>query len=232
MAIDAGRPLPLGVTHSENGVNFSIFSRHATAVYLLLFDKVDDIVPAQEFRLDPHRNRTGDLWHCCIKGLKNGTLYLYRVDGPYLPEKGFRYNAHKMLLDPYAKALTDISRWDILSAMGFDPQQLDSDLSFSSTDDSPLHPKCIVVDESFDWEGDRPLNYPLRFSVLYETHIRGLTIHPSSGVEHPGTYRGVIEKIPYLKDLGITSIEFLPVQEFNERELPRTNPRTGETLRN
>ena len=105
-------------------------------------------------------------------------------------------------------------------------------LSFSYTDDIENHPKCVVIDDEFDWQGDRPLNYPLRFSVLYETHVRGFTKHESSGVEHPGTYRGLIEKIPYLKELGITSVELLPVHEFNERELPRSNPRTGEELRN
>jgi len=106
------------------------------------------------------------------------------------------------------------------------------DLSFSAGENLSSLPRCVVVDNDFDWQGDVPLNYPLRFSVLYETHVRGLTAHPNSGVKNPGTYLGVIEKIPYFKDLGITSLEFLPIQEFNERELPRHNPKTGEPLTN
>ncbi len=229
---DVGKPLPLGAEPTESGVNFSLFSRNATGVTLVLFESAERGCAYQELPLDPHRNRTGDLWHCHITGLKPGAFYLYRVDGPYIPEKGLRFNPHKMLLDPYAKALTDISDWDIQAAMGFNPNLPDGDLSFSYEDDIAYHPRCIVVDDAFDWQGDKPLNYPLRFSVLYETHVRGLTAHGGSGVEHPGTYRGVTEKIPYLKELGITSLEFLPIQEFNERELPRANPRTGEALRN
>jgi glycogen operon protein len=107
------------------------------------------------------------------------------------------------------------------------------DLSFSGEDNLFTLPRCIVIDDDdFDWQGDAPLNYPLRFSVLYETHVKGLTAHPNSGVEHPGTYLGVIEKIPYFKELGITSLEFLPIQEFNEHEFPRKNPHTGEMLNN
>lgn len=236
--IDSGRPLPLGAHLQEGGVDFALFSRHATAVTLVLFDKPISEETPIEIRLDPRKNRTGDIWHCSIRGtafgksIGAGTLYLYRVDGPYIPEKGFRFNPYKILLDPYARALTDLSDWDLVAAKGFNPNLPGGDLSFSYEDDAQKHPKCIVVDDHFDWQGDRPLNYPLRFSVLYETHVRGLTAHPTSQVAHPGTYRGVVEKIPYLKELGITSLELLPIQEFNERELPRSNPRTGEPLRN
>lgn len=230
--IESGKPLPLGTEITSTGVNFSIFSRHATAVTLVLFDTPRAVKPVQEIILDPHKNRTGDLWHCHINGLEAGTLYLYRVDGPYLPEKGYRFNPNKLLLDPYAKALTDLSGWDFTKSMGYNPNMPDGDLSFSYEDDAAYQPKCIVIDDSFDWDGDRPLNYPLRFSVLYETHVKGFTKHSSSAVEHPGTYIGVTEKIPYLKDLGITSLELMPIQEFNEHEIPRVNPRTGECLRN
>ena len=232
LVVDAGKPLPLGANIRDGGVNFSIFSRNATAVTLTLFSGPDATEPAADIRFDPHRNRTGDVWHCHVSGLGAGALYLYRVDGPYLPEKGFRFNQHKLLIDPYAKALTDLSGWDIGTALGYDLNSPAEDLSFSTRDDADNQPKCVVVDDEFDWRGDRPLNYPLRFSVLYETHVRGLTAHPNAGVEHPGTYRGVIEKIPYLKELGVTSVEFLPVQEFDENELPSSNPRTGERLRN
>jgi glycogen operon protein len=164
--------------------------------------------------------------------LEAGVCYLYRADGPYQPEKGDRFNRHKALLDPYAKALTSLDGWDLKACLGYDPEDSGQDLSFSRFDNSPVQPRCIVIDDVFDWQGDSPLNYPLRFSVLYETHVRGLTRHPSSAVEHPGTYRGVIEKIPYFNDLGITSLEFLPIQEFYERENLMVNPRSGESLVN
>jgi glycogen operon protein len=136
------------------------------------------------------------------------------------------------LVDPYAKALTSLSEWDMKAALGYDSGDPAGDISFSREDNISNQPRCIVVNDDFDWQGDKPLNYPLRFSVLYETHIKGLTAHPGSEVEHKGTYRGVIEKIPFLKDLGVTSLEFLPLQEFNEREFPRINPRNGEVLVN
>jgi glycogen operon protein len=230
--MDIGNALPLGAVQTGAGVNFAIFSRHATAVTLILFENGEPDSPRRELRLDPRRNKTGDIWHCHIRDLPVGTTYLYRADGPYAPERGDRFNVHKTLLDPYAKALTGLEGWDLGLCLGYDPDAPNQDLSYSVVDDASVQPRCVVVDDAFDWQGDRPLNYPLRFSVLYETHVRGLTRHPSSGVEHPGTYRGVIEKIPYFKDLGITSLEFLPIQEFNEHEIFMTNPRSGETLVN
>jgi len=232
ITVDVGKPLPLGAEITDNGVNFSIFSRNATGVTLCLFESPEAIEAAEEIELEPHKNRTGDVWHCHIEGLSEGALYLYRVDGPYLPEKGYRFNANKYLLDPYAKALTDLSNWDLKGCLSYNPNLPDGDLSFCVNKYPKGQPKCVVVSDAFDWQGDKPLNYPLRFSVIYETHVRGLTVHPSSGAEYPGTYRGVIEKIPYFKELGITSLEFLPIQEFNERELTRLNPRTGQALRN
>jgi glycogen operon protein len=230
--VDNGKPLPMGSTLTETGVNFSLFTRHATAVTLALFESQEQKSKYVEIKLDKKKNRTGDIWHCHIRGLKAGALYLYRVDGPYLPEQGFRFNPHKYLIDPYAKALTSLENWDLTVSMGYNPGDLADDLSFSYKDDLYTQPKCIVIDDEFDWKGDTPLNYPLRFSVLYETHVRGFTVNPNSGVEHPGTYRGVIEKIPFLKKLGITSLEFLPIQEFNEHEHFKTNPLTGKTLSN
>jgi glycogen operon protein len=135
-------------------------------------------------------------------------------------------------MDPYAKALTDLDGWDLKASVGYDPFAASKDLSYSYTNDIFTQPRCIVVDDDFDWQGDLPINYPLRFSVLYETHVKGFTRHPNSGVSTPGTYRGVIEKIPYLKDLGVTSLEFLPIQEFNENEFTTKNPRTGKPLVN
>jgi glycogen operon protein len=230
--VDQGKALPLGSTLTESGVNFALFSRHATAVTLIIFESAEKGSPRRDILLDKDKNKTGDIWHCHIRDLRAGTIYLYRVDGPYLPEKGLRFNANKTLLDPYAKALTDLSIWDFKTCLGYDPDDASGDLSYSNIDDAGAQPRCIVVDNAFDWQGDTPLNYPLRFSVLYETHVRGLTAHPQSGVEHPGTYRGVTEKIPFFKDLGVTSLEFLPIQEFNEKELFNVNPRTGKRLVN
>ncbi|AEF85860.1 glycogen debranching enzyme GlgX [Treponema primitia ZAS-2] len=229
---DIGKALPLGAEPTETGVNFSIFSRHATAMTLIIFESADPDSDFEEISLNKRRNRTGDIWHCHIRGLGPGTQYLYRADGPYVPEKGFRFNPYKALLDPYAKAMTDLSVWDMAASVGYNAEGAFNDLSFSYKDNIRSQPRCIVVDDDFDWQGDRPINYPLRFSVLYETHVRGLTAHPNSGVQHPGTYLGVIEKIPFFKELGITSLEFLPIQEFYEGELSRKNPGTGKTLVN
>jgi isoamylase len=227
-----GKALPFGATLTARGTQFAVFSRHATAVSLLLFAGPQDGKPLHEIPLDPARNRTGDVWHVEVEGAGPGTLYLYRVDGPYQPAQGHRFNRNKLLLDPYVKAVTGSFTWNLADARGFDPSSPDADLSFSTTSDVAGMPKGIVVCDDFDWQGDRPLSRPLRFSVIYETHVRSLTMHPSSGVDHPGTFLGVVEKIPYLRDLGVTALELLPVQEFDEMEVTRTNPRTGERLQN
>jgi glycogen operon protein len=233
LTVENGKPLPLGSTVTLRGVNFSIFARQAASLSLILFDAPDQEIPLAQISLDRHLNRTGDIWHCHIPGLKAGVFYLYRVDGPYFPEKGLRFNPHKSLLDPYAKALSSLEHWDMSASLGYAEGDPAADLSFSCRDSQHGIPRPVVIDDNdFDWQGDTPLNYPLRFSILYETHVRGLTAQPNSGVEHPGTYRGVIEKIPFFKDLGVTSLELLPIQEFNERELLHTNPRTGEPLIN
>jgi glycogen operon protein len=231
--VENGKSIPMGATLTESGVNFSLFARRATAVTLVLFESPDRGSECTKIKLDKKKNRTGDIWHCHVRGLKAGALYLYRVDGPYLPEQGLRFNPYKSLIDPYAKAMTSLAGWDLNACMGYNPGDAAGDLSFSVQDDLYTQPKCVVVDDNdFDWQGDTPLNYPLRFSVLYETHVRGLTVNPNSGAAHPGTYRGVIEKIPFFKELGITSLEFLPIQEFNEREHSGVNPRTGKPLVN
>ncbi len=234
-ATSPGRPLPLGATPDAEGVQFAVFSRHASGVHLLLFDRAEDARPSREIELDPALNRTGDIWHIRVQGLAPGQLYLYRVFGPYRPQEGHRFNPHKLLLDPYVRAVTGTFTWNLSDARGFDPSSPEGDLSFSTVDDGAGMPKGIVVDDAFDWQGDRPLNRPLRESIIYETHVRGLTLHPSSralGVRHPGTFRGVIEMIPYFHELGVTALELLPVQEFDELENPRVNPLTGERLEN
>lgn len=201
-ALKPGKALPLGSSPTRNGVQFSLFSRHATAVWLCLFGAPEDAEPYQTIELDAARHKTGDIWHIHVRGIGPGQLYLYRVDGPNEAARGHRFDKKRYLIDPYARAL----------AGGV--------------------PKCLVCESDFDWQGDRPLNYPLRKSVIYESHVRSLSMHPSAEVSHPGTYRGVIEMIPYLSELGITSLELLPVQEFDENELDTRNPQTGERLVN
>jgi glycogen operon protein len=229
-----GKALPFGAVFTPHGVNFSLFSRNATAVSLVIFDHPQATEPIDELVLDPHIHRVGDCWSVLVHNALPGILYLYRVDGPFKPKEGQRFNRNKLLIDPYATALTGNFRWDLTTALAYDPESPEKDLSFSETFDAGVMPKCIVIDDAdFDWQGDRPLNYHLSDTIIYETHVRGLTANPSSGVAHPGTYRGIIEMIPYLKGLGITSLELLPIQEFDEFEYQdRTNPMTGEPLKN
>lgn len=225
-----GSPLPLGSTITDDGINFAIFSRHATRVWLVLFDNPTDGTPSHSFELT---NRTGDVWHIHLSGLQHGQLYLYHMDGPYKPEKGHRFNRHKPLLDPYAKAITGNFDWNLNDAFGFKLHSSEADLSFSTACNQAGTPKCIAYgDDGFDWQGSRPLGRPLSETIIYETHVRSLTCHRSANSHHPGTFRGVIEKVPYLKDLGVTAIELLPSHQFYEHEFERYNPVTGERLIN
>ncbi|QJW94646.1 glycogen debranching protein GlgX [Frigoriglobus tundricola] len=227
-----GSPLPLGTQETRGGVNFALFGRDATRVRLELFDHPEDAAPAQQIDLDPARNRTGDIWHVWVEGIGTGQLYAYRVDGPYRPSDGHRFNFNRLLLDPCATAITRAPPWDFAAARGFDPSAPEQDLAPSTRDNSRSVPKCVFVNEPFDWGEDRPPRHPWSETVIYETHVRGFTIHPTSGVARPGTYRGLVEKIPYLKDLGVTAVELMPVQEFNEDSLTRRNPQTGQLLKN
>lgn len=214
-----GSPLPIGAHLHSDGVNFTLFSRHATRVWLLLFDSPEDEFPAHVIELDPHLHRTGDIWHILVEGVGRGLAYAFRVDGPHQPEKGHRFDPDRLLVDPYATALHSPPEWS-LSALA------------ESKADGPVLVKNLVMGNHFDWEGDRPLRHHWSELVIYETHVRGLTVHPSAGVSLPGTYRGLIEKIPYLKELGVTAVELMPMQEFNPSEFTRYNPDTGEPLRN
>jgi len=227
-----GCPLPLGAYLRDDGAQFAIFTRHATQVWLLLFDQAEHEWPSRTIELNPEKHRTGDIWHVWVKGVRAGQLYGYRVNGPYLPEEGHRFNKYKLLFDPHATALSENPNWNFSKARGFEPYSPLEDLSFSTEDDSKWVPKCILMDDHFDWQETRPLKYPYSETIIYETHVRGLTIHPASRVKDSGTFRGVVEKIPYFKELGITAVEFLPVQEFNENELEILNPLTGEKLQN
>jgi glycogen operon protein len=205
LAVRPGRPTPLGATAYGNGVQFALFSRHATRVWLALFDRIEDAQPVREIELAPEQFRFGDVWSVRLEGLRPGALYAYRVDGPHATAKGHRYDPSLYLLDPYARCTTG----DVQNGTG----------------------KCIVVEEAADWPGKHP-RIPLGETIVYETHVRGLTRHPSSGVREPGTYAGVVEKIPYLKELGITTLELLPVHQVGRIDLDRVNPLTGEPLRN
>jgi glycogen operon protein len=222
----------MGVHLHDDGAQFAVFSRHAAGVSLLLFERLEDAEPYQTIELDAMHNRTGDIWHIWVEGVSAGQFYAYRVDGPYRPAEGHRFNKHKLLVDPYATALAFRSQWDFLAAKGYAVGSPMEDLAFSALDNSDSTPRCIATGNRFDWVEDTPPRTSWSETIIYETHVRGLTIHPSSRVGRPGTYSGVVEKIPYFKELGITAVELLPVQEFNEHELDRLNPVTRVPLTN
>jgi glycogen operon protein len=227
-----GLPLPLGVHLREDGSNFALFSRHAQTVWLELYDDETDAAPSHRFALRPDRHRTGDIWHIWVDDVGPGQLYGYRVDGPYAPAEGHRFNPHRLLIDPYATAVAPPDGWDFDKAFGYVPNTQASDPPRSTTDNAGEAPKCVVTQRRTGWESTRPLRHSWAETIIYELHVRGYTMHPSAGVEHPGTYRGLTEKIPYLKDLGVTAVELMPVQEFNPLELDRVDPHTGRALRN
>ena len=215
-----GRSYPLGATNRGDGVNFSLFSANATSVELLLFDHYDQERPTRTIQLDPHQNKTLYYWHVFVRGVGDGQLYAYRVDGPYRPQDGLRFAGKKVLLDPYARAVAYGDNWSRSEAKGF-------------ADNMRTALKSVVVDTSgYDWEGEHPLHRPMNETIIYEMHVRGLTAHPSSGVSHPGTYSAVVEKIPYLRSLGVTALDLLPVQQFDEQEVERVDPTTGKALKN
>jgi isoamylase len=230
--VRVGVPLPLGTYARGEGVNFAFFSRHASRVRLELFDHPEDATAAREIDLDPARNRTGDVWHVWVEGIRPGQLYAYRVDGPYQPKDGHRFNFNKLLIDPFATAISRLPTWEFSPARGYDPSVPDGDSVCSLVDNAGDMPKCVFTQEHFDWREDCPPRHPWSKTVIYETHVRGFTIHPISGVEHPGTYRGLMEKIPYFKELGVTAVELMPVQEFNEHQVTGINPQTGQPLGN
>jgi isoamylase len=225
-----GKPMDPGAVIAAGGVNFTLFSRNATRVVLNLFDSPKAKAPQYSIELDPKKNRTGDMWHIFVKGLKAGALYLYQIDGPDNAAEGYRFDFNKYILDPCARAFSSGSlfrSYNRQRASGL------SGIINGKLSDLSDFQKCVVVDDDdFDWEGDKPLNRPLSETVIYEVHLNGYTKSPTSGVAYPGTYKGFIEKIPYLKYLGITAVEFMPVFEFDEFENTNSNPRTGGRLVN
>jgi isoamylase len=229
--VRGGTPLPLGAHAHGDGINFALFSRNATRVYLELYERARDGEPAERIELTPDRHRTGDIWHVWVQGIASGQLYGYRLDGPCRPQQGHRFNRHKLLLDPYARALSGRDRWDFGAARGCDPSADAGDPALCDRDDAAAMPKCVFVHEHFDWEGDQPLRHPWSDTVVYETHVRGFTVHASADVAHPGTYAGLVEKLAHLESLGITAIELLPVQEFNEFAFAHADRSTGSDLK-
>jgi len=213
-------PLPLGAHFREDSVTFTVFSRHAERVWLMFFKEAQDAEPAAEYELAPESHRFGDLWHIRLPRPLPGRFYLYRMAGPRDQARGL-FDPQQWLLDPYARAIAGSPRWG--ETLGLPPGQRPSQ--------GALFPKCVLVEDDYDWGGDRPPRIPLAETIIYELHVRGYTVHPSSGVKRPGTYAGLIEKLPYIRKLGVTTIELLPVHEFDEMEYYRTgDPRQG--LRN
>jgi len=213
-----GHCRPFGATPGPHGVNFAVFSRHAESVHLVLF-REDSPEPIAEIPLDPRMNKTGDVWHVLVRDLTPEVLYGYRVFGPFDPEAGHRFDPEAVLLDPYAPAISGGQRWG---------------LSDVPHDQVPgyLTRRGRIIEDDFDWEDDMPLATPMGETVIYELHVRGYTCHPRSGVRRPGTFMGLCEKLTYLKSLGITAVELMPILEFDELDQTRRNPATGEQLKN
>jgi isoamylase len=211
-----GRALPLGATLERGGINFSVFSEHATGVTLVLYQPGAQ-EPIAEFPLDPGLNRTGHVWHAFVAGINPGIEYGYRLRrdrawagnwNAYPDSLTHKFDPGLVLLDPYAKGCVRVA--------GAGPAAGARDVVRRS----------VIVDTDFDWGHDQPLDYPLADSIIYELHVRAFTKHASSSVKAPGTFAGLTEKIPYLQSLGITAVELMPVVEFDEHDNPRTNPHT------
>ncbi len=187
-------PLPYGAIVHDGGVQFVVFSRRATAMRVLFYNSPADPEPAEVVEFDPDLNRWGDIWSIFVPSAGPGLLYHFQADGPFDPDHGLRFDGRARLIDPYAKAL----------AGRFLP----------AAEGIVRPPKCVVIDDEFDWQGDRHLRRSLDETVIYEMHVRGFTCDKTAGVNYPGTYLGVIEKIPYLQSLGVTAVELMPVFEF------------------
>lgn len=206
-----GNSYPLGATVTKKGTNFCIYSKGATAIELLLFTDKDSPRPYKVIRLNPDTNKTFYYWHVFVEGIEHGQVYGYRAFGDFLPERGQWFDGSKVLVDPYAKAVCMNDKYSRKAAI--------------RPGDNCLHAlKSIVIDNrKYDWEGDKPLSRPYSKTIIYEMHVAGFTKDPSSGLsdEKRGTYKGLIEKIPYLQELGITAVELLPIYQFDPHDAPK-----------
>jgi glycogen operon protein len=205
-----GRSSPLGSTVAEGGVNFSLFSRSASGIELLFFDRAEDAAPSRTIPIDPLTSRTYHYWHVFVPGVRPGQIYAYRAGGPSVPTAGLRFDPAKVLLDPYGRGVVV-------------PRSYSREAAWREGDNAGTAMKSVVVDpHAYDWEGDIPLARPSARTIIYEMHVRGFTRHPSSGVGEKtrGTFAGLIEKIPYLEQLGITAVELLPVFQFDAQDCP------------
>ena len=212
VVLRTGSRLPLGATAKPDGVNFAIYGKNATRMWLRLYRGALDAEPIAEFELDPRRHRTYDFWHAFVSGAKAGWYYTWRADGPKEPAAGIEFEPRRELLDPWARLVSDAT-WRRAEAVAGSIE--------------PHVRAQIAAQDDYDWEGDEPLRRPLAESVIYELHVRGFTRHPSSGVTHPGTFRGLIEKIPYLKSLGVTDVELLPIFAFDRQDVPPAGAALG-----
>ncbi|MGD1073877.1 MAG: glycogen debranching protein GlgX [Bryobacteraceae bacterium] len=209
-ATAAGRSYPLGATLIPGGANFSVFSRSASAIELLLFDRVDDARPSRIIPIDPLTNLTYHYWHAFVPGIEAGQIYGFRAHGPFAPDRGLRFDSSKHLLDPYSRAIA-IPECYSREAAAVEGSNIETAM------------KSVVTDrQAYDWQGDVPIRRPWSRTIIYEMHVRGFTAHPSSGIveSRRGTYAGLIEKIPYLRQLGITAVELLPVFQFDPQDSP------------
>src|SRR5215471_4429282 len=205
-----GKSFPLGATLVPGGANFSVFAKHSTGTQLLLFDDVDAPKPSRVIDLDPRANRSYHYWHVFVPGVTAGQIYAYRVAGPFDPARGLRFDPDKVLLDPYGKCIAR-------------PVERSREAARQPGDNAATALKSVVVDpNTYDWDGDAPLGRPFTHTIIYEMHVGGFTRHPTSGVapSKRGTYAGLIEKIPYLRDLGVSAVELLPVFAFDEKDGP------------
>jgi glycogen operon protein len=212
MELWPGNPFPLGATWDGKGVNFALFTENATGVELCLFESPDGI-NEQRLKLE---EKTNGIWHGYVPGIGPGQLYGFRVDGPYEPQLGHRFNPNKLLLDPYAKAISGTINWNdaLFSYIVGSPEE---DLSYSEADSAMYLPKSVVIDPTFDWEGDRRPNIPLHKTIIYETHVKGYTqLLNSVPKELRGTYAGLASPpvVQYIKSLGVTAVELLPIHQF------------------
>jgi glycogen operon protein len=211
LSVYPGNPYPLGASWDGEGVNFAIYAENATGVELCLFSSTEDKTESARVRLT---ERSHHVWHCYLPEARPGQLYGYRVHGPYDPHNGHRFNPNKVLIDPYAKAISGTIQWHD-SLFGY--QLGEEDTTFNDMDSAPYIPKSVVVDEQFNWEGDKLLKIPFHKTIIYEAHVKGFTMqHPEIPENIRGTYAAIAHpvSIKYLKDLGITAIELLPVHHF------------------